>query len=166
MGDLRDELLKSGITDKGRARKIAHEEKSRRKKAGPDAAAQERAKTEAERRERDRARRQADRERELARQAEEDRRQESFRLAQLVRDHALTTGVAGPRRFHFVTREKRIPFLDVSEETARGLSGGQLAICEVPGTTPEEFVVVPATTAQKVRSSDPSVVLFLADARS
>ncbi len=163
MSDLRDALKKAGLVDDKRARKIAHEEKARKNRLGKKGAAEERRRREEERLARERARREEDRKREAARRAEEERRQRLFQLAQLIRDHALTDGVRGNRRFHFVTRDRKIPFLEVSEEIARRLEHGQAAICEVPDSVPEEFVLVDAATARRVRETAPEYVLFFHD---
>ncbi len=160
MSDLRDALKKAGLVDDRRARRLAHEEKARKNRLGREGAEEERRRREEERKARERARREADRRREAARRAEEERRQRLFQLAQVLRDHALTEGVHGNRRFHFVTRDRRIPFLELSEEVARRLERGEAAICEVPDSSPEEFVVVEAATARRVRGEAPEYVLF------
>ncbi len=160
MSDLRDALRKAGLVDDRRARKISHEEKARRKRLGKKEAEEERLRREEDRRARERARREEDRRREAARRAAAERRQALLQLARLVRDHALASGVRGSRRFHFVTRERKVPFLEVSEETARGLEQGRIAICEVPDAAAEEFVLVDAATARRVREAAPEYVLF------
>ena len=160
MADLRDALKKSGLVNDKRARKLAHEEKARKKKLGQKGVEAERADRDAEALEKQAARRDKDRERESGRQARQKAREESAALVQIVRDHALTSGVMGPRRFHFVTREGKIPYLDVSDEIGRGLERGQFAICEMPGASPEEFVLLDAEHAKRVRTLDADVVRF------
>ncbi|MBP7147406.1 MAG: DUF2058 family protein [Acidobacteria bacterium] len=166
MGSLKDELVKKGVLDDKRARQLAHEERARRNRIGQDAVAGEKQHAEQERRAREEARRAADREREARRQQEQARHEGQSRLAQVVRDHALTQGVRGPRRFHFVARDGKIPFLDVSDEIGRKLEAGGAAICEVPGSAPAQFVVLPGETARKVREDGPEYVLFLNDPRA
>lgn len=160
MADLRDALKRSGLVNDKQARKLAHEEKARKKKLGRKGLDEERAEKEAEARQKQAAQREQDRQRESAKLAKRKQREESAALAQIVRDHALTSGVMGARRFHFVTREGKIPYLDVADEIARGLERGELAICEMPGATPEEFVLLDARHARRVRAIDADVVRF------
>lgn len=161
MGNLKDELLKKGLTDDRRARQMAHDEKARRNRLGKDAVEGERRAHEQELQAKEQARRETDRRREQERQKQEAARATRLGLAQMLRDRALTSGVRGPRRWHFVTRERRIPYLDVSDDAARRLEQGQIAICEVPDTAPEQFVLVPAEAAARLREGAPEYVLFL-----
>lgn len=161
MGSLRDQLVKSGVADDKRARQLAHDEKARKNKLGHDGLAAQQNAAEAERHSRESRRRQEDRQREADRAAEAAARAAVAGVAQLLREHALTGGIRGPRRFHFVTAERRIPFLEVSDDAARRLEGGALAICALPGTQPEEWVVVPAELARRARETSPACVLFL-----
>lgn len=165
MGSLRDQLVKSGIADDRRARQLAHDEKARRNKLGHDGRAAEQQAAEEERQAREARRREEDRRREAERAAEASARAALAGVAQLLRDHALTEGIKGPRRFHFVTAERRIPFLELSEDAARRLESGALAICALPGLQPEEFVVVAAEHARRARASSPGCVLFLNEGR-
>jgi hypothetical protein len=160
MGDLKDQLRKSGLVSDKRAKQVAHEERSRKKKLGRDATAREKEQQEAARREREKARRESDRQREQQRQQQEQAAEEQHRLAQLVESNAMRSGVRGPRRFHFVTRERSIPFLAINEQTAELLQRGHAAICEVPDTHPSEFVVIPNEAADRVRGLAPELIRF------
>jgi hypothetical protein len=160
MGDLKDQLRKSGLVSDKRAKQVAHEERSRKKKLGRDTVAQEREQAEAGRREREKARREADRERERQRHQEEAETEQRHRLLQLVEANAMRSGVRGPRRFHFVTRDRSIPFLSLNEQTAELLERGHAAICEVPGCDPAQYVVIPSGTADRVRGLAPELIRF------
>ena len=116
MADLKDQLRKSGLVSDKRAKQAAHEERSRKKKLGRDAAAREKEQQETERRLKERERREADRQREQQRQQREAEAQQHHRLLQLVEANAMRSGVRGPRRFHFVTRERSIPFLTLNDQ--------------------------------------------------
>ncbi len=161
MGNLKDELIRKGVADDKRARQMAHEEKARRNKLGAEAVQAERQHREQEIVAKEHSRKETDRRREQERQREDAARAARAGVAQLLRDHALTRGVRGPRRFYFVTRDKKMPFLEVSEDAGKKLETGALAICEVPDATPETFVLVPAETAGRVRQSAPELVLCL-----
>jgi hypothetical protein len=160
MGDLKDQLKKSGLVDDKHAKRVSHQEKARKKKIGQDAAAREREQQEAARRERERARREEDRQREQERRQREAEAEERHRLLQLIQTNAMRSGVRGPRRFHFVTREQRIPFLSLNDQTCELLERGHAAICEVPETEPAEFVVVSGETADRIRGLAPDLVRF------
>ncbi len=166
MGSLRDQLVKTGLADDKRARQLAHDEKARKNKLGHDAIAAEKHAEDEVRRSRDAARREQDRAREAERARGESARETAARSAQLLRDHGLRDGVKGPRRFHFVTRQGSIPFLELSEDAARRLEAGGAAICEVPGAASEEFALVPADVARRLRESHAAWVLFFNEGRT
>jgi hypothetical protein len=165
MGSLRDQLVKTGLADDKRARQLAHDEKARKNKLGREGVSAEQRAADEARRARDEERRAADRAREEERAKETGEHAATARAAQLLRDHALRDGVRGPRRFHFVTRARQIPFLELSEEAGKRLEAGQAAICEVPGSDPEEFLLVPAEVAQRLRETHADWVLFLSAGR-
>ena len=166
MGSLRDQLVKTGLADEKRARQLAHDEKARKNKLGREGITAEQHAAEEERRARDETRRAADRAREAERQKEAGEHEKVARAAQMLRDHALRDGIKGPRRFHFVTRERKIPFLELSEDAAKRLEAGQAAICEVPGSAPEEFVVAAADVARRLKETHAGYVLFLNEGRT
>ena len=160
MGDLKDQLKKSGLVDDKHAKRVSHQEKARKKKIGQDAATREREHEEEARRERERARRDEDRQREQERRQREAEAEQRHRLLQLVQTNAMRSGVRGPRRFHFVTRQQRIPFLSLNDQTCELLERGHAAICEVPDSDPAEHVVVPGEAADRVRGLAPELIRF------
>lgn len=162
MGNLRDELVRKGLMDDKRARQMAHEEKARRHRTGHEAVAQEKQQQDTERRAKVEARREEDRRRETGRLQQQHQQQETLRLAQLLRDNALREGVRGSRRFHFVTSERKIPFMDLSEEMVHRLETGQAAICAVPGPSGTDFLLVTAETARRALEIDKEAILFWA----
>ncbi len=84
------------------------------------------------------------------------------RLREMVLESSLKETGFGARRFYFVTRENKIPFLDLSDELAGRLERGQAAIVEVPGDGGvDDFTVVPRAVAETMRSVDPESVRFL-----
>ncbi len=165
MGSLRDQLVKSGLADEKRARQLAHDEKARKNKLGREGITAEQRAADVDRRAKEEARRATDRAAAAERAKETGEHETLAQAAQMLRDHALRDGIRGPRRFHFVTREGRIPFLELSEDAAKRLESGQAAICEVPGSAPEGFVVVGAETADRLRQTLPDRVLFFNSSR-
>ncbi len=160
MGDLRDELVKTGLVSSKRAKELAHKEKSRKNKAGKKKVGEERRARDADRLARAQSRSASDRERELARQDSLKDGEERSRITQLIRDHAVDQGVRGPRRFHFINRDDKLPFLELNDDTCKRLEHGELTICEVPDSRPTAFLLVPQETARKVHASAPEYVLF------
>lgn len=160
MGSLKDELLKKGLADDKRARQLAHDEKARRNKLGKGAVDEERRRAEEDRLAKERGRRETDRAREAERTKEQAAKTARAALVQMIKDRAVTSGIRGPRRWHFVTRDRKAPFLEVSDEAGKQLEAGRLAICEIPGADPEQFVVVPGETALRVAETAPEYVRF------
>ena len=166
MGNLRDELLNKGLVSEKRARELANRERARKKKIGKRAAADEKISHQQARAREEQARREADRRRELERLDQQARAELQARVVQLIEDHALSDGIRGPRKFHFVTRRKTVLYLDLNDSAAAQLTEGRAAICEVPGSHPETFRLVPARTAEKIREIDPAWVRFFEASRA
>ena len=160
MGDLRDELVKKGLVSSQRAKQLSHAEKARKKKLGKKEIKNLETRNQQQLREREQARREADRQREISRMGEQEQKELIHRLVQLLTDHKLTGRVHGPRRFYFVSRRSTIPFLELNEQTAKTLENGETAICDLPDTDPETFLLVPAEIARRARELDPGCVLF------
>lgn len=160
MQDLRSQLMKAGLIDKKAKQHADRQARTDDRRKGADAAARE----EEERRERFEGRRDeqrdADRRRERQRQADRAAQEERFRLRDLVRQGAVREGRAGRRRFYFVTRAGRIPFVEIGEELGLALEAGRAAILEVPLAVREEFEIVGRATAEKVSAALPELVLF------
>jgi RNA recognition motif-containing protein len=83
------------------------------------------------------------------------------RLREMVLEASLKETGFGARRFYFVTRKNKIPFLDLSDELTSRLEKGQAAIVELPGSEPDEYTIVPRSVAQQMKSVDPESVRFL-----
>ena len=77
------------------------------------------------------------------------------RLKEMVFKSSLKETGFGARRFYFVTRDNKIPFLDLSDELTSRLEKGQAAIVELPGNGVDEYTVVPRAVAQQMKSVDP-----------
>ncbi len=83
------------------------------------------------------------------------------RIQKMVEDGSLKETGFGARRFYFVTRDKRIPFLDLSDELTGRLEKGQAAIVEVPGSEEDDYTIVPRSVALQMQTIDPESVRFL-----
>jgi RNA recognition motif-containing protein len=83
------------------------------------------------------------------------------RLLAMVRGASLKETGFGARRFYFVARDNRIPFLDLSDELASRLEKGLAAIVEIPAQGIDDYTIVPRAVAQQMRSVDPELVRFL-----
>jgi RNA recognition motif-containing protein len=83
------------------------------------------------------------------------------RLKEMIEGSSLKETGFGARRFYFVARDNRIPFLDLSEELTGRLEKGLAAIVEVPGEGIEDYTIVPRVVAQRMKSVDPESVRFL-----
>jgi RNA recognition motif-containing protein len=86
------------------------------------------------------------------------------RIRKMVEESSLKETGFGARRFYFVTRENKIPFLDLSDELTGRLEKGQAAIVEAPGEGDEEVVdytIVPRAVARQMQTVDPESVRFM-----
>jgi RNA recognition motif-containing protein len=83
------------------------------------------------------------------------------RIREMVEGASLKETGFGARRFYFVTRENKIPFLDLSDELTSRLEKGQAAIVELPGSEVDDYTIVPRAVARQMQSIDPESVRFL-----
>jgi len=139
MGDIRDELLKAGLISERTARDIS---RARRAEGRQNAVAHP----------------PVSEEKELLPPPLDDPVQDEG-PGEIIRRGAVARA-PGNRRFHFVDRSGKIPFLELGEETIRGLTNGALAIAEANGVSSDEFVVVTAETAGALAHRFPEAVRF------
>ena len=83
------------------------------------------------------------------------------RIQKMIEEGSLKETGFGSRRFYFVTRENKIPFLDLSDELTGRLEKGQAAIVEVPGDDVVDYTIVPRAVARRMQSVDPESVRFM-----
>jgi RNA recognition motif-containing protein len=83
------------------------------------------------------------------------------RIQKMIEEASLKETGFGSRRFYFVTRENKIPFLDLSDELTGRLEKGQAAIVEVPGDDVVDYTIVPRAVARRMQSIDPESVRFM-----
>ncbi len=160
MGSLRDALRKANLIDEKDAKKVAHEERVRRKELGHEGLRDERRQAEAA------ARQRAEEDREAQRAAAAAAREhaapaEVLAMARdLVLAHQVRSGIKGNRRFHFVTRSDTIAFMEVDPGAGRALESGELAIVEVPGERIETFAVMKGSAVRRLRELQPELLRF------
>jgi|GEM_PF-413203 len=83
------------------------------------------------------------------------------RIQKMIEESSLKETGFGSRRFYFVTRESKIPFLDLSDELTGRLEKGQAAIVELPGDDVVDYTIVPRAVARRMQSVDPDSVRFM-----
>ena len=158
MGDLSKELLKAGLISDKQFRQTRHQERVTKKTVGHEGLEKkERARSD-EHVQRRREQQQQDRDRGRQDQQRLDKKALRARLKDLVVGGAVKTGVNGPRRFYFLTREGKIPYLEVNEETVRKIQMGELAIVQIPDVKLERFVLLPRKNIRDVLDIEPDLV--------
>jgi len=155
MGSLADELMKANLVNKKQRKKAAHEKRIHQSKVGPDGL--EREKQEQQQRQQAKAEEKRARDQQL----ETERRQAREKASAGNRLHALVAdtlqGTGGPRRFCYVNRRNRVPFIEVNDDIARRLTRGELAIIE---TEDGKVGVVPGAAAREIAELDAETVRF------
>ncbi|MBL8919508.1 MAG: DUF2058 family protein [Myxococcaceae bacterium] len=68
---------------------------------------------------------------------------------------------AGATPFYFVTRKNKLRRLELTEEQAKALEGGALAVVERPDPDQIEHALVPAAVARELLTQFPKAVRFL-----
>ena len=138
MGDIRDELLKAGLISERKARDISRSGRENRQHPAEE--------------------RPASVEGDPVSPPVADRSRDE-EPGEIIR-RGLVAPAPGNRRFHFVDRSGQIPFLELGEETIRGLVNGTLAVAEACGASNGEFAVVTADAARALELLDPNFVRF------
>lgn len=132
-------LVKAGHLDEKQARELAREQRREDKALGREGVEQREAEKRAEAEARKAAEADAARERERQRLAREARE----RAERVVRDNRHPGAEGGSRRWFFVTRGGRVPFLELTDEAARLLMDGKAGIVEAcDPAAPDAHVVV------------------------
>jgi uncharacterized protein YaiL (DUF2058 family) len=152
---LRDQLLKSGLADKNKAKKAEKEAKKRQhqKLQAPDASTDEISKEIAER---NRRQQEADRERNRLRE-EEKRKREAIHRAMDIMVSGDLRETSADIPYYFIHQENRISEILVTELQQNQLAEGSLAIVSFD---PEfRYFLVDASNADKIRSCAPHFIL-------
>jgi uncharacterized protein YaiL (DUF2058 family) len=152
---LRDQLLKSGLADKNKAKKA---EKEAKKRQHQSLVSQDAIKDEISQEIADRARRQQEADRERNRQREEERqKREAIHRAMdiMIAGDLRESGAQIP--YYFIHRENRISEILVSELQQTRLASGELAI--VSFDPDYRYYLVEASNAEKIRNAAPQFVL-------
>ncbi len=132
MSDLRDQLLKAGLVTAKQATDADKQARRQRKKQGAKAT---RRQQEQRRRRLQEERAQsaaADRERSVASRSGEEDKQLALRVSQIIESNGLDLKIQGRRRWYFVNRSGRVPYLELGDEAAARLESGAAAITESP----------------------------------
>jgi len=179
--NLRDKLLKAGLVDRKKKKKIEHQQRLARQGRKPDDAEAERQRQERylrqleEKKRRDRARQQAEQARrrqeaELAARQQQEQRQRQRQEAERERRRRQARRILagnmflparpGPVAFHFVSRSGGIRRLMLSTGLVHDLSRGLLAICQLPARDRERIGLVRRDVARQLLELDAGLVRF------
>jgi len=156
MGSLQEELMKARLVDKKQRKKAAHEKRLHKKAVGREGLEKE--KKEKERR----LQAEAEAKRARDRQIDEERKKALAEASSVNRVKSLIAGATlqgfgGMRRFCYVNRKNRVPFLEVSDDAARRLTRGELAIIESADGT---VGLVPGQAAREIVELDSDAIRF------
>ena len=151
-GSISDQLLKMGLVDEKQAKQAKHrqrQENSKKGRRGVEAArVDRRALLEANQAQA----RQADKDRERGRQDEVALREAQNRIAQIVQSGSVRGRTGGRKRFYYESRDGRVPYLELNDETVDGLDKGSIALAEEPSG---RIVLVDGDCARRIAELDP-----------
>ncbi len=157
MGSLQEELMKARLVDKKQRKKAAHDQRLHQSKVGKEGLEKEKLEKERRLQAQAEAKRLKDRELDAERQKAREAANNENRLPALISGTLLQGGTGGPRRFCYVNRNNRVPFLEVNDDVARRLTRGELAIIE---TEDGRVGLVPGTAAREIAELDNEIVRF------
>lgn len=157
MGSLQEELMKARLVDKKQRKKAAHDKRVHQSKVGRDGLEEEKLTKERQRQAQAEEKRSKDRQLDAERQKARDAAGGENRLKSLISGTLLQGGTGGARRFCYVNRRNRVPFLEVNDDIARRLTRGELAIVE---TEDGKVGLVPGPAAREIVELDKEMVRF------
>lgn len=162
MQNLRDQLLKSGLITKGQKQQVEQDKRRERKQlkkgeADEIAQAQQRQAYEA----RLEAQRAADRQRATEQHELLAAKEQLLRIRHIIDYWKLSEEPSGTRRWYFMTPNRLVTYLNVSEPVALQLSTGALAIVADPDEVEEpRYMLIEREAAELIARLDPTYVCF------
>ena len=154
MQSLREQLLKAGLVSEGHKRHLrTTKPRGQAEEAMP---VQQRQACKAELA----SRRAAEAQRAAAEQARREVQEKRLQIQHIVDYWSLPEEQTGARRWYFVTRNKTIRHLYVSDRTATQLSAGEVAIVERPDESEPRYVLVEREAAEYIARIDPEYIRF------
>ncbi len=153
MASLQDQLLKAGIVDQKKAKKLGKEKRRQAKQRPKGEVLVNEAKEQAKRALADRA--EQDRERNKIRQAEAERKAVHAQVIQLIKTNAIDRS-KGEAAYQF-TDGNKIKKIYVTPGLQNELSRGQLAIAKLG----DEYSLIPRVIAEKIEQREKHIVILL-----
>ncbi len=160
MGSLRDELLKAKLVTEKQAKKAKKEQHLERKRIGSSAVIAQEQEQRVNFQAHIEQKAEEDRIIMVQRQKEMQEKSRSARLRDIILNAQVKTGISGSYRFYFVSRDQRIPYMDISNQLAEDLQTGKAAIVETPGERRELFRIINRDGALKLKQDAPEYILF------
>lgn len=161
MGDLRNQLKKANLISKKDAKRLAHEERVARKKAGGAAGVEaQQAEHAAELRAKKDQQREADRKRE---EAERDARAAAAERAaceEILLREVQKPGRRGSVRWYFQLEDGRLPCLELSPAERLLISDGLASVVRPAGGEAHDYGLLRTELAQRVAAVFPERVVF------
>lgn len=157
---LKDELLKAKLISKEQIKRLEHEERVERSKLGKEGIQEKKRHESKDIEEKQRQKKVSDQELAKQENVKREEKEKNKRVDEIIQQGALREGVYGNRRFYFVARNGKIPFLLLSEGMVEKLEHGGAAIVESDKEHGSEFVTVNAGTALQLQNLQPDLVRF------
>lgn len=152
MASLQDQLLKAGIVDQKKAKKISKEKRKQAKQIPKGEVLVNESKEQAQRALARKA--DQDRQRNKLRQAQEDKKAIHAQVIQLIKTNTIDRR-GGETAYQF-TDDKTIKKIYVTTQLQNELSRGQLAIVKLA----DEYTLVPRKIAEKIIQREEHIVIF------
>lgn len=153
MASLQDQLLKAGVVDKDKAKKINKEKRKKARQTPKGQATLDEAKEQAKRALAEKS--ESDRQRSKALQAAVDKKAIHAQVIQLVKTNTIDRS-GGETTYQF-TDSKKIKKIYVSVAQQNELIRGQLAIAKLD----EEYALIPRQIAEKIQQREDHIIVVL-----
>lgn len=156
---LKDELLKAKLISKKQLKRLEHQDRVEKKQLGQGKLQGKKQQQLQAIEKKQQQKKQQDQQRAKREQEKRLNKEKLAQIRQIINQGKLQGHGAGNRKFYFVTRNGKIPFILVSDDLMRQLERGEMAIIE-PGDATDEFVVVDGHSANKLNHLQRDIVRF------
>jgi hypothetical protein len=153
MASLQDQLLKAGVIDKDKAKKINKEKRKKARQTPKGKVALDEAKEQAKRALAEKS--ESDRQRSKALQTAADKKAIHAQVIQLVKTNTIDRS-RGETTYQF-TDDRKIKKIYVSPQQHNELIRGQLAIAKLEG----EYALIPPQIAEKIQQREDHIITVL-----
>ena len=151
---LKDELLKAKLISKKDLSRIEHEKRVEKKQLGKDGLKEKKKNKDKELQAKQREKQEKDKQIAQEKKQQQQEKDKKKRIEKIIEKGIVSDN--GPRKFYFIDKDNKIPFLMVSDDMSRKLTDGKAAIIQKN----RDFFIIDRESAEKLYKEKIDCLLF------